>query len=77
MKGFLNEKPFSYLSHGGTSFSASRCDFKEGLVIEKQFGTTHEQFISDVIEMTGYHATNIHPNLNGFQGYDCIKLTIC
>lgn len=32
----------------------------------------HLLYASDVAEMIGYHAINIHPDLNGFSGYDCI-----
>ena len=28
---------------------------------------------SDIAEFIGYHATLIHPDLNGFAGYDCLK----
>lgn len=27
----------------------------------------------DAAEMAGYHAVNIRPELNGFQGYDCLE----
>lgn len=30
-------------------------------------------FARDVAQMIAYHAMNIWPELNGFQGYDCIK----
>ncbi len=68
----MNEKSFEYTSHYGTVFKSDRCDFKGGVWVTHQ---PAEKFFSwsDVTEMIGYHATNIHPQLNGFQGYDCVQ----
>ncbi len=66
----MNEKPFD---HQGRylSFTASRCDFAEGVEVEVTGAPSRVDIINDVAAMIGFHATNIHPHLNGFQGYDC------
>lgn len=78
MKEFLNDKPFSYVSSFGSEFSCPRCDFSEPIsVTETPVSLSGEAFkrilAKEVAEMIGYHATNILPELNGFQGYDCLK----
>lgn len=68
----MNDHPFEYTSHNGTVFYAERCDFRGGVTVTYK-PVYPFPFAEDVAEMIGYHATNIHPKLNGFQGYDCIK----
>lgn len=68
----MNEKSFSHISHYGTAFDCDRCDFRTPIVVS----TPPEDprlYVKDVAEMIGFHTTNIHPELNGFQGYDCIE----
>lgn len=72
----MNEKAFAHMMGHGTVAEASRCDFKDGLTLKRPSRITAEQFASDLMELAGWHATNILPRLNGFQGYDCIKITI-
>jgi hypothetical protein len=72
----LNAKSFDHVSHFGTKFVAPKADFSEGVIIYRTKHLGDVQFISDVAEMIGFHATNIHPELNGFQGYDCINFKI-
>jgi hypothetical protein len=66
-----NEKPFRYEGDYGSVFVADRSDFKNGVAV-KNIPSEPHAFASEVAAMIGYHATNIHPKLNGFQGYDCI-----
>jgi len=68
---FKNDKPFIHKSRYGTSFRAGRCDFQDGVVVTCR-AKDPVQLASDVAEMIGFHATLIHPDLNGFSGYDCI-----
>lgn len=76
-KAPMAERSFGYSCRYGTEISADRCDFKNGLKIIKPEGISELEFASDMIEFSGYHAANIHPELmSGFQGYDCISLTI-
>lgn len=67
------------LTFGEFTFICSRCDLGDTLYIEDHYKT----FKSDPLPFTkayggfiGYHATNIRPELNGFNGYDCIDLEI-
>lgn len=71
----LNENPFRFIGHYGTLFSADRCDFRGGITL-KSVPKDKSLMASDIAEMIGHHATNIHPQLNGFQGYDCIDWNI-
>ena len=68
----MNDKPFD---HQGRflSFTASRCDFSEGVDVEVTGQPAFIDIMNDVAAMIGYHATNIHPSLNGFSGYDCCR----
>jgi hypothetical protein len=68
----MNEKPFAHSCRFGTTFSSDRCDFKNGVIVSHR-QPKKELFISDLAEMVSFHAINIHPQLNGFQGYDCIE----
>ena len=73
---WLNEKPWDHVCHNGTEFSSSRCDFEAELIARVPARVTEEELMQDVSEMIGYHAMNIHPHLNGFRGYDCIRYVI-
>jgi len=72
----MNSKPFSYQSNWGTCFSCATCDFSTPIKVSRvplTVGIEIQWFSRDLAEMIGYHATNILPELNGFQGYDTIK----
>jgi hypothetical protein len=71
MAKFINESPFQHTCRYGTKFDASRCDFAGGVIVSNI--PTKELLAMDMAEMIGYHACAIHPDLNGFQGYDCIS----
>lgn len=73
---WMNDKPFEHTGHYGTSLKANRCDFKNGVVIRRPTGLSHEQYTSDLFEIAAWHAIHIHPKLNGFQGYDCIRIEL-
>jgi hypothetical protein len=66
----MNEKAFAYTSHHGTRFTSARCDFSTPIEVHEKPKTA--LYVKDVAEMIGYHATNVWPQLNGFQGYDCL-----
>lgn len=72
----MNEKPFEHRAHHGTWLRANRCDFKHGVAIVRPPGLSREQFASDLIEIAAFHAIHIHPHLNGFQGYDCLRIEL-
>lgn len=69
-----HEKPFSFVSHNGTRFTASRCDFLRGVTAYVLKGTTLEQQYQDVTEMIGFHAIHIMKELgpNNFRGYGTV-----
>ena len=73
----MNKTPFSYHSSWGSTFECDTCDFSTPMrvrQIQRPKTINELDFYSrDLAEMIGYHATNIWPKLNGFQGYDCIK----
>jgi len=69
--GIRNDKPFEHICSNGTTFKCERCDFREPILVSSQ-PLGEFKFANDVAEMIGFHATNIWPNLNGFQGYDTI-----
>ncbi|MCK5236915.1 MAG: hypothetical protein KAR06_08015 [Deltaproteobacteria bacterium] len=72
----MNEKPYSHNSHHGTRFGASRCDFMYGVNVVKPKEVNLAQYTADVAEMIVQHALQIHPQLNGFAGYDAIRFTV-
>jgi hypothetical protein len=69
----MNNKPFGHTSRYGTIVTSDRCDFANGITIIKDHNLSEDRYISDIAEAFGFHAANILPNLNGFQGYDCLK----
>ncbi len=73
---FMNDKPFVHVSSGGTRFICERCDFTKPVKVHESASLTREGLMGDVAEMVGYHAVAIHPELNGFAGYDCITFEI-
>ena len=68
----LSQTPFQYLCANGTEFSCSKCNFKEPIIVHWK-PKNDLLFAVDVAEMISYHLANIWPELNGFQGYDCIR----
>lgn len=76
MTKFLNEKPFGHLCRFGTEFKAKRCDFQGGLTAHVPAHLTVEQILSDGIQVGGWHGVNIWTELNGFGGYDYLRIKI-
>jgi len=68
----INENPFEHTCRNGTVFTAKRCDFLGGVAFRDE-SANEALFLQDLSEMIGFHACNIHPRLNGFQGYDCVN----
>lgn len=71
----MNNKPFKYLAHCGTSFECSKCDLSAPIYYE-QFSSSPSAIsflMCDAAEMAGYHTVNIRSELNGFQGYDYLE----
>ncbi len=72
MPDILNDRPFEHRSRFGTHFTADRCDFATGVTVRAPAHLREGEYVSDIAEMIGFHATNVLERLNGFQGYDAI-----
>jgi hypothetical protein len=72
----MNEKPFEHQAHHGTWLRANRCDFQHGVAIIRPPAISDEHFASDMMEIAAWHALQIHPHLNGFQGYDAVRIEL-
>jgi len=76
----MNDMPFEHHSRYGTKFKCARCDFREPIKVKLQVSLMEVADVDvlnrisvDISEMIGYHSKNIWKELNGFQGYDCLK----
>ncbi len=77
MSKFLNEKPFLHSSNNGLTFSGTRCDFKDGVIVQMpMWEVTVAQIGADFAEFAAWHRSCIWDQMNGFQGYDCVDYTI-
>lgn len=76
MVGQLNESSFSHTSRNGTHFKADRCDFLNGVEVEKPSDISELDLCADFAEFAAYHAVAIRERLNGFSGYDTVSYTI-
>ena len=78
----MNDMPFGHIdSRHCIVFFASHCDFRGGVNVVlphylKAEEVTPEMWMQATGELVGYHATNIHKELNGFLGYGGINYTI-
>jgi len=70
-----NDTPYEHIGKYGTKIYSDRCDFKNGVVVEKDADTSEEWVISDIVECMTYHALAIWQHLNGFSGYDTLSYT--
>ncbi len=72
----MNDRPFRHIGSGFEFFS-ERCDFKGDVyVVRPAYETISElDLMKATACMIGYHACNIHRELNGFAGYDSITFT--
>ena len=72
----MNKKPFNHRCYWGTIFACDTCDFSTPIYVTTSCDQSSHNFLvmysKDLSEMIGYHATNIWPELNGFQGYDTL-----
>lgn len=82
----MNKNKFEYHSSKGTIFVCDTCDFSTPITVYAhydsfvkegvRFLTVSKLVLPDIAEMIGYHAVNIRPELNGFQGYDCLRFDV-
>lgn len=64
-----------YESHNGTHFVTDRT-LKGNIKVFRPEKLSDAKFAADCIEFGGWHGATIHPELNGFSGYDCINVSI-
>lgn len=76
----MNDMPFEHNSRNGTTFTCTRCDFREPVKVKLEVSLMEVADVDvlarisvDISEMIGYHSKNIWKELNGFSGYDCIN----
>ena len=70
-----NETPISHFCYHGTTFSADRADLRNGVEYAAPRYVSPEEIMQDFFSFGAWHAFTIHPELNGFQGYDSIKFS--
>lgn len=70
---FLNEEPLEHRGPNGTVFKAERCDLRTGVKVISKRKLQPHLFAQDLISFGAYHAHHIHPQLNGFSGYDAVN----
>ena len=73
MAEWINEKPIQHRAGHGTEFLADRADLRGGVKVITHITNDPKLIKSDYAEFAAWHAHNIHPQLNGFSGYDCIE----
>lgn len=66
----MNKRPFQHYADG-FEFFTERCDIRGAMyVVKPDFRELTEQdFMKATAQVMGYHACNIHKELNGFSGY--------
>jgi hypothetical protein len=75
MRWGMRNNPFRHTA-GRFIFTSPSCDLRFGVAIRTPKSYTATELAAAVAEMTGYHATAIWPDLNGFSGYDSISWKI-
>lgn len=71
-----NSRGFSHLCKRGIVVKAQRCDLRGGVDVIAGKDATEVHIAEAVAQAMGYHACVIHPELNGFAGYDCLEILI-
>ncbi len=69
----MNEKEISHTSSNGTTFKSDRGDLRSGVKATYLWEIDDMKKLADFAEFGAWHAFWIHPNLNGFPGYDTIN----
>jgi len=69
----MNAKSFEHTCSNGTVFKSERGDLASGVKVLQSFDIDVNEKMADYAEFGAWHSIIIHPNLNGFAGYDCIK----
>lgn len=64
--------PISHTGKYGTRF-ASRADLQGGVAVTFTRTLSVHQIVADAAQFGAWHAGNIHPQLDGFAGYDAVE----
>lgn len=73
---WLNEQPYQHLTRHAFLLRANRCDLRGGAVLQVSHDATDADIAEASAQAFGYHAANILPRLNGFAGYDCVRIEV-
>jgi hypothetical protein len=71
-----NDDALVYRAKFGSVFKATRSDLRAGVAVEHPDFLSADQCMRDCVEFGGWHGTNVHPYLNGFSGYDTVRLEV-
>jgi len=72
-KEIMNAKSIEHMSRNGTVFKSERGDLRSGVMVVSSWDVGMGEMCADFAEFAAWHALHIHPNLNGFGGYDAIS----
>jgi hypothetical protein len=78
----LAERPLNHPTGTMIVVTAPRCDLRDGITFHVpgfyagERNNRDQVLVAAAIEFVGHHATKILPELTGFQGYACLKVTI-
>lgn len=72
---FLNAKSFGHMARG-IDFNADYCDLRNGIVLSAPYPVRLDEVLRGTATTFGWHGVNIHGELNGFRGYDTVKIDI-
>jgi hypothetical protein len=72
----ISSKPFTHNCRNGCIFMADRCDLRGDVYLYVPAGTSQAHIAAATLEAGGWHAANIWPKLNGFAGYDNVKISV-
>jgi hypothetical protein len=67
---------FHHLCTHGIHVRADRRDLSGGVVVYVPPSTPPAHVAEAVAQAIGFHAVHTRPELSGFAGYDCLRITI-
>lgn len=75
MQKIENDTRLVHVCAKGTRFECERADLDAGVQFQVSDRADAEDVMQDMFQFGAWHAFTIHPLLNGFSGYDCVKFT--
>jgi len=70
-----NKTPLTHTCRYGTTFTADRADLRNGVEYSTFALPSRETLAHDFFEFGMWHANQILPELNGFQGTGSVRFT--